>query len=281
MTLAPINILKHTLELPRVSHTLRTPELWRIWLLLLSIWILIFLKLVLGYVPQPKLFISNQWRIQDFPKGGANPCGVGASWSIFPENCIKNEEILAQVGGALSCPLDPPMVKYDFQLYYILSVHLHQYLFFHIKCNKETIIQGHILSLMLLSPPPPPQGTLILQIHSSSIAIKLMIVTVSIYSGLLYSTSFCSMITYYTSDQRTSSPVLSTKLLVNWKTILFYYHAHNSCHGMVAPWKILWCKLSLTSRHLLVYFHYRPHPKDDGRYCFQFVHHLWGVPHQD
>ena len=52
-----------------------------------------------------------QWRIQDFPEGGAPTPKVGLFFQLFAENCMKMKEF-GPPGGARvpgAPPLDPPM----------------------------------------------------------------------------------------------------------------------------------------------------------------------------
>ena len=54
-----------------------------------------------------------QWRIQDFPQGGAPTPKFAIIFQIFAESCMKiyeNERIFTRGGHAsLVPPLDPPM----------------------------------------------------------------------------------------------------------------------------------------------------------------------------
>ena len=52
-----------------------------------------------------------QWRIQDFPQGGAPTPKSAIIFQFFPENCMKMKEFRAPGGGARPWrpPLDPPM----------------------------------------------------------------------------------------------------------------------------------------------------------------------------
>ena len=55
------------------------------------------------------LLYCYQWRIQDFPQGGAPTPKIAIIFQIFAENCMKMSEF--GLGGAsLVPPLDPPMV---------------------------------------------------------------------------------------------------------------------------------------------------------------------------
>ena len=63
-----------------------------------------------------------QWRIQDFPEGGANPGGWTPTYYLANENWNENEEIMGQRGASLA-PLDPPMsadenIILDFKSFY-------------------------------------------------------------------------------------------------------------------------------------------------------------------
>ena len=53
-----------------------------------------------------------QWRIQDFPQGGAPTLKVGARTYFFGRKPHENERILAPGGGARPWrpPLDPPLI---------------------------------------------------------------------------------------------------------------------------------------------------------------------------
>ena len=58
-----------------------------------------------------------QWRIQDFPEGGAPTLGGGRQpiiCLIFPENCMKMKKFWPRGGGARPWrpPLDPPLRQY-------------------------------------------------------------------------------------------------------------------------------------------------------------------------
>ena len=53
-----------------------------------------------------------QWRIQDFPQGGAPTSKIAIIFQIFAENCMKMKEFGPPGGGggaSLAPPLDPPM----------------------------------------------------------------------------------------------------------------------------------------------------------------------------
>ena len=56
-----------------------------------------------------------QWRIQDFPKGGAPTPKIAIIFQNFAENCMKMKEF-GPLGGraSLAAPLDPPMFLYSF-----------------------------------------------------------------------------------------------------------------------------------------------------------------------
>ena len=63
-----------------------------------------------------------QWRIQDFPQGGAQTPKIAIIFQIFAENCMKMKEFGPPGGGggrvSLVPPLDPPMpYKWNFLLY--------------------------------------------------------------------------------------------------------------------------------------------------------------------
>ena len=53
-----------------------------------------------------------QWRIQDFPQGGAPTPKIAIIFHIFAENCMKMKEFGPPGGGARPWrpPLDPPML---------------------------------------------------------------------------------------------------------------------------------------------------------------------------
>ena len=55
---------------------------------------------------------GNQWRIQDFPQGGAPTPKSAIIFQFFAENCMKMKEFGPPGGGARPWrpPLDPPMV---------------------------------------------------------------------------------------------------------------------------------------------------------------------------
>ena len=57
------------------------------------------------------IFHFLQWRIQDFPQGGAPTPKIAIIFHIFAENCMKMKEFGSPGGGARPwCPpLDPPM----------------------------------------------------------------------------------------------------------------------------------------------------------------------------
>ena len=52
-----------------------------------------------------------QWRIQDFPQGGAPTPKITIIFQIFAKNCMKMKEFGPPGGGraSLAPPLDPPM----------------------------------------------------------------------------------------------------------------------------------------------------------------------------
>ena len=54
----------------------------------------------------------KQWRIQDFPQGGAPTPKIAIIFHIFAENCMKMKEF-GPPGGAHPWrpPLDPPMLS--------------------------------------------------------------------------------------------------------------------------------------------------------------------------
>ena len=56
--------------------------------------------------------IHYQWRIQDFPQGGAPTPKIAIIFHIFAENCMKMKEFGPPGGGARPWrpPLDPPMI---------------------------------------------------------------------------------------------------------------------------------------------------------------------------
>ena len=54
----------------------------------------------------------NQWRIQDFPEGGALIPKLGLFCKLFAENCMKMKEFGPKGGASLAPPLDPPMKTY-------------------------------------------------------------------------------------------------------------------------------------------------------------------------
>ena len=55
---------------------------------------------------------TGQWRIQDFPEGGAPTLKLGLFCTYFAENCMKMTEFLNPGRGcaSLAPPLDPPML---------------------------------------------------------------------------------------------------------------------------------------------------------------------------
>ena len=54
----------------------------------------------------PKPQYPNQWRIQDFPQGGAPTPKIAIIFQIFAENCMKMKEFGPPGGGRSS--LAPP-----------------------------------------------------------------------------------------------------------------------------------------------------------------------------
>ena len=53
----------------------------------------------------------DQWRIQDFPQGGAPTPKIAIIFQFFAENCMKMKEFGPPGGRAsLAPPLDPPMM---------------------------------------------------------------------------------------------------------------------------------------------------------------------------
>ena len=54
---------------------------------------------------------DSQWRMQDFPRGGAPTPKIAIIFHIFAENCMKMKEFGPR-GGARPWrpPLDPPMI---------------------------------------------------------------------------------------------------------------------------------------------------------------------------
>ena len=53
------------------------------------------------------IFIPHQWRIQDFPQGGAPTPKIAIIFHIFAENCMKMKEFGPPGGGRAS--LAPPL----------------------------------------------------------------------------------------------------------------------------------------------------------------------------
>ena len=55
--------------------------------------------------------VQMQWRIQDFPQGGAPTPKSAIIFQFFAENCMKMKEFGPPGGGARPWrpPLDPPM----------------------------------------------------------------------------------------------------------------------------------------------------------------------------
>ena len=56
-----------------------------------------------------------QWRIQDFPQGGAPTPKIATIFQFFAKNCMKMKEFGPPGGGARPWrpPLDPPMQWLD------------------------------------------------------------------------------------------------------------------------------------------------------------------------
>ena len=53
----------------------------------------------------------TQWRIQDFPEGGAPIPKLGLFCKFFAENCMKMKEFGPRRGcTSVTPPLDPPML---------------------------------------------------------------------------------------------------------------------------------------------------------------------------
>ena len=63
--------------------------------------------------------LAIQWRIQDFPQGGAPTPKIAIIFHIFAENCMKMKEFGPPGGGAHPWrpPLDPPMQLTPMYLY--------------------------------------------------------------------------------------------------------------------------------------------------------------------
>ena len=62
---------------------------------------------------------SGQWRIQDFPQGGAPTTKIAIIFQIFAKNCMKMKEFRPPGGGGARPwrpPLDPPMLGYILSL---------------------------------------------------------------------------------------------------------------------------------------------------------------------
>ena len=64
------------------------------------------------------LWHMYQWRIQDFPEGGA-PTSEGGGrqpiiWPIFPKNCMKMKKFWPRGGRPLRPTLDPPLCILNF-----------------------------------------------------------------------------------------------------------------------------------------------------------------------
>ena len=59
----------------------------------------------------------DQWRIQDFPQGGAPTPKSAIIFQFFAENCMKMKEFGPPGGGARPWrpPLDPPMMMYPWR----------------------------------------------------------------------------------------------------------------------------------------------------------------------
>ena len=57
------------------------------------------------------IYSHVQWRIQDFPQGGAPTPKIAIIFQIFAKNCMKMKEFGPPGGGARPWrpPLDPPM----------------------------------------------------------------------------------------------------------------------------------------------------------------------------
>ena len=55
--------------------------------------------------------LLSQWRIQDFPQGGAPTPKIAIIFQIFAKNCMKMKEFGPPRGGhaSMAPPLDPPM----------------------------------------------------------------------------------------------------------------------------------------------------------------------------
>ena len=69
-----------------------------------------FSRLILKHY---KLNDPIQWRIQDFPQGGAPTPKIAIIFHIFAKNCIKMKEFGPPGGGARPWrpPLDPPIIE--------------------------------------------------------------------------------------------------------------------------------------------------------------------------
>ena len=76
---------------------------------------------------------TTQWRIQDFPQGGAPTPKSAIIFQFVAENCMKMKEFGPPGGGARPWrpPLDPPMQPYN---------HTHH------------VIKNNILALVKLAP---------------------------------------------------------------------------------------------------------------------------------
>ena len=65
-----------------------------------------------------------QWRIQDFPEGGAPIPKLGLFCKFFAENCMKMKEFGPPGGRAsLAPPLDPPMCTIQLESVSCISSH--------------------------------------------------------------------------------------------------------------------------------------------------------------
>ena len=51
-----------------------------------------------------------QWRIQDFPQGGAPTPKSAVIFQFFPQKLHENERIWTPGGARVAPPLDPPMM---------------------------------------------------------------------------------------------------------------------------------------------------------------------------
>ena len=72
---------------------------------------------VLSFVTLKALIDLFQWRIQDFPQGGAPTPKSAIIFQFFPENCMKMKEFGPRGGGGGARPwrppLDPPMFSFE------------------------------------------------------------------------------------------------------------------------------------------------------------------------